>query len=62
MGHPAQMLWGTIRESDGCTESEGQRREVTGTGLGRDGLLGILEARIGRDEGLSTGESGNEKR
>lgn len=57
MGHPALMLWGTIRESDGCTESEG-----TGTGLGRGGLLGILGARIGQDEGLSTGESGNEKR
>lgn len=24
MGHPEQMLWGTIRESDRYTESEGQ--------------------------------------
>lgn len=42
MGYPAQMLWGTIRESDMYTESGGQRQEMTGTELGREGLLGIL--------------------
>lgn len=62
MGHPEQILWGTIRESDRYTESEGQRQEVTGTELGREGPVGILGVRIGRDEGLSTGETGNEKR
>lgn len=52
------MLWGTVMESDRLVESEGHRQEVTGTELGRDGLLRILGggSQTWRNEGLRSRE------
>lgn len=48
------MSWGTVMARDRLIESEGHRQEVTGTEVGRDGLLRILGggSQIWRNEGL----------